>query len=62
MTRILVVDDEQSIRRTFDAFLACAGYAVETAENVEAAQVRRLEQGCFDIRGYRHPDAGCNRG
>lgn len=48
MTRLLVVDDEQSIRRTFDAFLRGAGYAVETAENVEAAR-SLLEQGGFDI-------------
>ncbi|NJM11406.1 MAG: response regulator [Synechococcaceae cyanobacterium SM1_2_3] len=48
MTRVLVVDDEQSIRRTFDAFLRGAGYTVETAENVEAAR-SLLEQGCFDI-------------
>ena len=35
--RILVVDDEESIRFTFSAFLCDAGYAVETAESLEEA-------------------------
>ena len=35
--RILVVDDEESIRFTFSAFLCDAGYSVETAESLEEA-------------------------
>ena len=35
--RILVVDDEESIRFTFSAFLRDAGYVVETAESLEEA-------------------------
>lgn len=35
--RILVVDDEESIRFTFSAFLCDAGYLVETAESLEEA-------------------------
>ena len=47
MTRVLVVDDEQGIRRTFDAFLRGAGYAVETAENgVVSMHV-------FDVMGHK---------
>lgn len=37
MSIILVVDDEKSIRRTFEAFLNRDGYEVLTAENVEIA-------------------------
>ena len=35
--RILVVDDEESIRFTFSAFLRDAGYLVETAESLNEA-------------------------
>ena len=44
--RILVVDDEESIRFTFSAFLCDAGYSVETAESLEEAldKRQRLEQ------------------
>ncbi|MCM2264117.1 MAG: response regulator [Desulfuromonadales bacterium] len=35
--RILVVDDEESIRFTFDAFLTDAGYQVDTAPSVKVA-------------------------
>ena len=38
MARILVVDDEESIRLTLDIFLTEAGYDVETAENGETAR------------------------
>lgn len=38
--KILVVDDEESIRFTFDAFLSDEGYAVDTAENIEEALVK----------------------
>ena len=33
--RILVVDDEEYIRFTFNAFLSDAGYSVELAESLE---------------------------
>jgi CheY-like chemotaxis protein len=35
--KILVVDDEESIRFTFSAFLSDAGFVVETAENLDEA-------------------------
>lgn len=35
--RILVVDDEESIRFTFDAFLSDAGYRVDTAPSLKEA-------------------------
>lgn len=35
--RILIVDDEESIRFTFNAFLSDAGYAVDTAQNLDEA-------------------------
>ena len=35
--KILVVDDEESIRFTFNAFLSDAGYKVDTAENLGEA-------------------------
>jgi PAS domain S-box-containing protein len=37
--RILVVDDEESIRFTFDAFLSDAGYRVDTAPSLKEALV-----------------------
>ena len=37
MQKILVVDDEKSIRKTFEAFLTKEGYEVKTAENVDHA-------------------------
>ena len=48
MTRILVVDDEKSIRVTLREFLKEAGYHVETAEDAQAA-LGLLECGNFDI-------------
>ena len=38
MARVLVVDDEKAICRTFSAFLCAAGHEVDTAENAEAAE------------------------
>ncbi len=35
--KILIVDDEESIRFTFSAFLSDEGYTVETVENLEEA-------------------------
>ena len=37
MSDILIVDDERSIRKTFDVFLSKEGHTVHLAENVEAA-------------------------
>ena len=48
MARILVVDDEESIRETLGIFLRKAGYEVELAEDVPAAQ-RWLKNGTFDV-------------
>ena len=45
--RILVVDDEESIRFTFNAFLSDAGYSVETAETLDTA-LQQLETHSFD--------------
>jgi DNA-binding response OmpR family regulator len=46
--RILIVDDEASIRMTLSALLQRAGYDVTSAENGEEA-VLRLEQQMFDL-------------
>ena len=48
MTRILVVDDEESIRLTLETFLSKAGYEVEIAEDVPTA-LERLKEGNFDV-------------
>lgn len=45
--RILVVDDEESIRFTFSAFLCDAGYSVETAEGLEEA-LEKIATQSFD--------------
>ena len=46
--KILVVDDEESIRFTFDVFLTEAGYEITTAENYDAA-LACLEKIHFDL-------------
>ncbi len=46
--RILVVDDEESIRFTFENFLSEAGYAVNTAKDYEEA-LARLAAGEHDL-------------
>ncbi|MCX6907029.1 MAG: response regulator, partial [Verrucomicrobia bacterium] len=48
MTRVLVVDDEQSIRLTLQEFLQEAGYEVEVAEDANTAQ-QLLKSGGFDV-------------
>ncbi|MFA6560699.1 MAG: hybrid sensor histidine kinase/response regulator [Verrucomicrobiia bacterium] len=48
MTRVLVVDDERSIRLTLQEFLQEAGYGVEVAEDAKAAQ-QLLKSGEFDV-------------
>jgi PAS domain S-box-containing protein len=48
MSRVLIVDDEKSIRRTLGEFLRAEGYEVEEAEDAEAAQ-RHLESAAFDV-------------
>ena len=48
MAKILIVDDERSIRTTLSAFLTFEGYDVETAEDVDEAY-ERLGKGRFDI-------------
>lgn len=47
-SKILVVDDEESIRFTFNAFLSDEGYDVETAASVKGC-TNLLEQGGFDL-------------
>jgi len=46
--RILVVDDEESIRFTFSAFLGDAGYTVETAETLGDA-LDKIDSQSFDV-------------
>ena len=46
--KILVVDDEESIRFTFDSFLTDEGYEVVTADSTKAC-TDKLDQDDFDI-------------
>ena len=48
MTRVLVVDDEKSIRMTLKEFLDEANYDVETAEDADVAS-QLLENEAFDV-------------
>ncbi|EDM78016.1 sensory box histidine kinase/response regulator [Plesiocystis pacifica SIR-1] len=48
MARILVVDDERSLRRTFALFLRDDGHQVDTAEDVDQA-LATLETDTFDV-------------
>jgi PAS domain S-box-containing protein len=48
MARVLIVDDEASLRRTLGEFLRGAGHAAEAAEDADAAQ-RWLSQQPFDV-------------
>ena len=48
MARVLVVDDERSLRRTFALFLRDDGHEVETAEDVQ----ERLDAGATLVQGY----------
>jgi PAS domain S-box-containing protein len=47
-TKILVIDDEESIRFTFERFLQGAGYEVETAESYKEA-FARIAENDFDL-------------
>ncbi len=46
--RILIVDDEESIRFTFERFLRAAGYVAVTAEGCAEA-LARLDEASFDV-------------
>jgi len=48
MTKVLVVDDEKSIRVTLREFLSKEGYDVETAEDAQVAK-EALAKGGFDV-------------
>lgn len=48
MARVLVVDDERSLRRTFALFLRADGHTVDTAEDVDEA-VAALELAVYDV-------------
>ena len=48
MARILIVDDEESIRKSLRLFLRDAGYEVEAAEDVPAAQ-KLLKENSYDV-------------
>ena len=45
---VLVVDDDISLRETFEAFLMNDGYHVTTADNYEST-LQCLERNCFDV-------------
>jgi two-component system, NtrC family, response regulator HydG len=45
---ILVIDDEESIRFTFERFLTLEGYSVMTARNCREARVK-IDQGSMDL-------------
>ncbi len=46
--RVLIVDDEESIRFTFQAFLEDAGYQVDTASNQEEA-LAQIQPDVYDV-------------
>lgn len=48
MARILIVDDEKSIRITLSEFLRADGYEVDAAENVDEA-IAKLNKGSFGV-------------
>ncbi len=48
MSSILVVDDEKSIRYTFEVFLSQEGFDVQTAENVGKA-IELIKKDSFDV-------------
>ena len=45
--KILVVDDEESLRFTFHAFLSDEGYSVDTAQNLDEA-LKHVAQNTYD--------------
>ena len=47
-SKILVVDDEESIRFTFDAFLKDEGHEVETADSINACS-QKIDAADFDL-------------
>ncbi|MFZ5997868.1 MAG: sigma-54 dependent transcriptional regulator [Nitrospirota bacterium] len=47
-TRILVIDDEESIRFTFESFLSEEGFEVITAEHFEGA-IEKIDSASFDL-------------
>ena len=47
--RILVVDDEESVRSVAAALLACSGYSVTTAEGADAALTRLQQDPDYDL-------------
>ncbi len=54
--KVLVVDDDPVVRKSFDRVLSSKGYAVITAENGEEA-MRKLNEEKYDARLHRHPHA-----
>jgi two-component system response regulator HydG len=46
--KVLIIDDEESIRYTFSCFLTDEGYTVETAGNYDEA-LAKIEENDFDI-------------
>lgn len=46
--KILVVDDEESLRFTFHAFFSDAGFVVDTAENLEEA-LAKIQDSCYEV-------------
>ena len=48
MKKILIADDEESIRYTFESFLVDAGYSVDTAESLSTC-LEKLENNSYDL-------------
>jgi DNA-binding NtrC family response regulator len=46
--RILIADDEESIRLTFSEFLYSAGYKVDTAKSLSAC-IEKMQSETFDL-------------
>jgi two-component system response regulator HydG len=46
--KVLIIDDEESIRYTFECFLADEGYEVTTAKNYEEA-IAKIDASDFDL-------------
>ena len=59
--KVLVVDDDKSILRTFTRLLEKNGYAVEVAETGREG-LEKVEQSCFDVMliDFRLPDMDGN--
>ncbi|MDH3998203.1 MAG: response regulator [Desulfuromonadales bacterium] len=46
--KILIADDEESIRYTFTEFLTSGGYQVETADSLSSV-IKKMQAGSYDL-------------